>query len=628
MCGITGILSLDPRRPVERAPLEAMTRELVHRGPDDEGFHVQGPVGLGFRRLAIVDPRPAGNQPHYGNGDKVVSVCNGEIFNHEALRDDLIARGHAFRSRADVEVVPHAYQEWGDGVLDRLNGQFAFAVYEPERHRLLLARDPVGICPLFWCEVDGLLLFASEIKALLAHPAVPRQLDPTGLDQILTFPGTVSPRTLFAGIHALPPGHALVVEDGRIALRGYWDLDYPQGEAAPAPSDWEEQLEHLLRQAVSRRLQGDVPVGFYLSGGLDSSLVAGLIHDLRPNDDWRAFSIVFDDAAIDERGFQRQVADRIGARLTSVPFPAEEIDRRLRAVVRAAETPLRETYDTCSHALSQAVAESGCKVVLSGEGADELFAGYVGYRFDLARDAAGDGFADPFDGDEWEEIRARETLWGDGNFFYERDYAGFRDTRAALYAPGLAARLGQFDCTRAAAVDTSRLAGRHPLHKRSYVDFKLRIADHLLADHGDRMTFAHSVEGRYPFLDADLIDFVRRLPPSLLMHDGREKYPLRRIARKHVPPAIIEREKFAFVAPGSPALLARARDGAAEWVADLLDPARIRAEGVFNADTVARLRQAYLQPGFSVNQTFDIDLMMIVLTFQLFREEFRLSSPT
>lgn len=630
MCGIAGIYSLDGQRPVDRALLEAMTRALVHRGPDDEGFHVAGPVGLGFRRLAIVDPRPAGNQPHYNEARDVISVCNGEIYNYADLRQDLEARGHRLVSRCDVEVLPHLCEEYGDGLLDRLNGQFALAVYDANKRRLLLARDPVGICPLYWCEVDGQLLFASEVKALLAHPAVPRRVDLAGLDQMLTFPSIVSPQSMFAGIHSLPAGHALIVEGGpahSMRPMRYWDLDYPVGEAPPPPADWEEQLEHLLLQAVGGRLQADVPVGFYLSGGLDSSLVAGLIRRLRPNDDWHAFSIGFDDPALDERRYQRLMADRIGVRLHEVDFKLDEVDRRLRAVVRASETPLRETYDTCSHALSQAVRDAGCKVVLSGEGADELFAGYVGYRFDMLRGADDpEDFDNLLDGDAWEETRARETLWGDGDFFYERDYAAFRDTKAALYAPELAPRLAGIDCSRRAAVDVARLRGRHPVHKRGYIDFKLRIADHLLADHGDRMTFAHSVEGRYPFLDADVIAFATQLPPGFLMQDGREKYPLRQVARRHVPPAIVDREKFAFVAPGSPKLLARARDGQADWVAALLDPGRIRREGYFNPATVAALRDAYLQPGFAINQTFDVDLLMIVLTFQIFLEEFQMPS--
>jgi asparagine synthase (glutamine-hydrolysing) len=627
MCGIAGIVSLDPARPVNGALLQRMTDALVHRGPDDAGFHVEGPVGFGFRRLAIVDPRPAGNQPHYGSERQTVSVCNGEIYNHATLRAGLEAAGHRFQSHCDVEVLPHLYERHGEALLQQLNGQFAFAIYDARNRSLLLARDPVGVCPLFWCEVDGQLLFASEIKGLLAHPAVERRVDPAGLDQVLTYPGLVSPRTMFAGIASLPPGHLLRVRDGRIAVERYWDLDYPR-HPQPVPPDWQEELEHLLSQAVKRRLQADVPVAFYLSGGLDSSLVASLIRRIAPRDDWQAFGMVFDDPRFDEREHQRHVADLLGVRLNAVRFDADTVDRRLRTVIRHTETPLRETYDCCSHALSEAVRAAGCKVVLSGEGADELFAGYVGYRFDHAGRGADADFDGLLDEDAWAETETRETLWGDGGFHYEGDYAAQRDTRRALYGPALAASFNEFDCTRAPVVDTAMLAGRHRFHQRSYVDFKLRIADHLLGDHGDRMSFANGVEGRYPFLDSDLIEFVTRLPPGLLMQDGREKFPLRTVARRHLSPGIIDREKFAFVAPGSPALLARARDGAADWVAALLDPTRIREEGYFDADTISRLRNAYLKPGFTLNQTFERDLLMVVITFQLFLEEFGLAART
>ncbi len=618
MCGITGIISLDPRRPVERAPLEVMTHSLVHRGPDDSGFHVEGPVGLGFRRLAIIDPRPIGNQPHFSANRQVVSVCNGEIFNHEDLRRELEGRGHQLRSRCDVEVLPYLYQDMGEALLDRLNGQFALAIYDQALHRLVLARDPVGICPLYYTVAEGQLLFASEIKALLTHPAVKRAVDLTGLDQCFTFPGLVSPNTLFKGIHSLPAGHLLVMENGVVQARCYWDLDYPEDAPRQPPANWQQELDHLLRQAVARRLQSDAQVGFYLSGGLDSSLIAGLIHAQRPNAQWHSFSIVFDDERLDERRYQRMVSDRLASIHHEIPFKPSDVEQRLRAVIRHAESPLRESYDTCSHALAQAVHEAGCKVVLSGEGADELFAGYVGYRLDALR---GNNLgADPLDGDDWQEMQLRERLWGDGNFFYERDYHAFNETLQALYSPALAQRHGEFGATRHAPVPHARLKRRHPIHQRSYVDFKLRIADHLLTDHGDRMTFAHSVEGRYPFLDKDLIAFVTRLPPGLLVQDQREKYPLRCIARDYVPPAIINREKFAFVAPGSPALL-RADSG---WIADLLAPERIQRQGYFNPQTVERLRQAYLKPGFEVNQTFDVDLMMLVITFQILLEEFDL----
>jgi asparagine synthase (glutamine-hydrolysing) len=271
--------------------------------------------------------------------------------------------------------------------------------------------------------------------------------------------------------------------------------------------------------------------------------------------------------------------------------------------------------------LSAAVRDSGCKVVLSGEGADELFAGYVGYRFDMMR-ADQDDAMDLLDEDSWRESQLRESLWGDANFFYERDYGAFREMSSALYAPDIARDPKLFDCLAQPLVDRAMLRGRHPVHKRSYIDFKLRIADHLLADHGDRMTFAHSVEGRYPFLDKDLIEFVTTLPPGLLTLDQREKYPLRAIAQPYVAPQILAREKFSFVGPGSPHIL----KGGSEWVMDLLSPDKIRRQGYLNPDTVAALRRMYERDDYRVNQTFDVDLMMVVLSFQIFLEEFSIPS--
>jgi asparagine synthase (glutamine-hydrolysing) len=617
MCGIAGIVSFDPHRPASAKEVARMTRAIAHRGPDDDGFHTVGPAAFGFRRLSIVDLRPEGNQPHFNEDQSIFSVVNGEIYNYADLRNDLAQKGHALRSRCDVEVVPHLYEEYGVELMDRLNGQFAFAVYDTRRHRLLLARDPVGVCPLFYTVVDGQLLFASEIKGLLAHPLVSREVDMRGLDQILAFPGLASPTTMFRNIQSLPAGHYLVLEEGKLRTGCYWDLDYPPDARREPPADWQEQLDHLLQQAVSRRLQADVPVACYLSGGLDSSLVAGMMHKLRPESNWHAFSVVFDDADIDERRYQRMMAERIGARHHEVAFDASQVERRLRSVIRHAESPLKESYDTCSHALSEAVRDSGCKVVLSGEGADELFAGYVGYRFDMMRAGQDDGM-DLLDEDSWRESQMRETLWGDANFFYERDYGAFRDLSSALYAPDIARDPARYDCLAQPLVDRARLRGRHPVHKRSYIDFKLRIADHLLSDHGDRMTFAHSVEGRYPFLDKDLIEFVTRLPPGLLTLDQREKYPLRAVAPPYVAPQILAREKFSFVGLGSPDIL-RGRN---EWLMDLLSSDTIRRQGYLNPDTVARLRQTYESDGVKVNQTFDVDLMMVVLSFQVFLDEF------
>ena len=594
-----------------------MAAALRHRGPDEGGDFAAPGVAMGFRRLAIID-LATGNQPHSNATGEIVSIVNGEIYNHRELRAGLEARGHRFRTRCDVEVVVHLYEEYGLDFANRLNGQFAFALYDARTHRLILGRDQTGIAPLFHTRVGDALLFGSEIKALLAHPGVERRLNLRALDQILTFPGMRSPTTMFDGVDALPPGHLLIADASGTRLRQYWDLVYPT-DPAPAPADAHdhvERVDELLRAAVGRRLVADVPVGLYLSGGLDSSLIGALARKAAPDQVFHSFSITFPDATIDERAPQRAMAAALRTIHHEIEFSADEIARRLRDAVVAAEAPLKESYDTCSLALSQLVRDSGHKVVLTGEGADELFGGYVGYRLDAAGEPR--GVADGLEAMLEEELRAE--LWGDPGFFYERDYALFRETKAGLYSADVAARLADFDATREPAVDHARMTGRHRLHQRSYADFKLRMADHLLADHGDRVAYAHSVEARYPFLDSELIDYMTRVPPGLLVRDGTEKWLLRQVALRHLPPELARREKFGFVAPGAAYLLQQR----IPWVEELLSPGTIRRQNIFDADTVQRLRARQLEGGERPNATFDTDVLMLVLTVGLFLDAFGL----
>ena len=627
MCGIVGIYApQDPACP-DRSRLAAMADALRHRGPDDQGYYAAPGIGLGFRRLAIVD-LANGRQPMRCTDGSVVSVCNGEIYNHAELRADLEKRGHRFISRCDAEILPALYQEYGPRFAARMNGQFAFAVYDKNRRRLVLGRDHAGIAPLFHAATRDGLLFASEIKALLRHPALRRRVDLTGLDQILTFPGPVSPRTLFAGVASLPPGNVLIVEaDGTRRLETYWDLDYPPAEPA-APVDgqidegkecdaWVDELDAALRQAVRYRLQADVPVGAYLSGGLDSSLIAAIVNDLTPGERRHTFSITFDDGHIDESAYQRLMARHLNTIHHERAVGPAQIQARLGDIVRHAETPLRESYDACSLILSGMVRDQGMKVVLSGEGADELFGGYVGYRLDAHRANAGTRAPDL---QSLLEAQMRERLWGDPEFHYEKDYHALDQTKRALYSDALAADLCHFNCVNERPVDIRKLAGRSDFHKRSYLDFKLRLADHLLADHGDRVAYANGVEARYPFLDIGVIDVARRIPPSLMVRNGDEKYLLKRLARRYLPPEIVERKKFSFVAAGSAALL---HQNAAP-LDELLSAERIRRDGYFNPATVERLRRLYARPGHELNPTFEDDLLMLVLTFNLFLDSFDL----
>jgi len=593
-----------------------MSSTLIHRGPDAEGFFVDGSIGLGFRRLSIID-LAGGDQPICNEDNSIVLMCNGEIYNHRSLRDELEQKGHVFRTQSDVEVLLHLYEEEGKGFLNKLNGQFAFVIYDKRDRSLFLARDHVGINPLFYTISNGTLIFASEIKAILEHPLVVREVDLTGLDQILSFPGVVSPRTMFKGIESLPNGHFISVKNGDISVREYWDLDYPlAGELDydKPESYYVDGLKGRLEQAVKYRLQADVPVGFYLSGGMDSSLIAALIRKVSNGEERQSFSISFADKEICESVYQRMMADYVQSVHHEIAFDWSQISERLRDMIYHCECPVKETFNTCSLALSASAKASGIKVVLAGEGADELFAGYVGYRFDQLglRNGEEDNYETLLEGE------LRERLWGDRDFFYEVDQYPLRDVKGALYSAQVNTRFDDFECLNFSLVQKARLRGRHFIHRRSYLDFKLRLSDHLLSEHGDRMALANSVEARYPFLDIDLVEFARTIPPELKLNGFTEKYIIKRVAEDLVPAQIINREKFGFRAPGSPYLLQQN----IEWINDLLSYERIKRQGYFNENLIEQLKKQYSRPGVKLHPHLESDLLMIVLTFGIFLDTF------
>jgi asparagine synthase (glutamine-hydrolysing) len=618
MCGIAGYIDLRRERRVNQEVLSAMAETIVHRGPDSSGFFVEEDVGLALQRLSIID-LAGGDQPIYNEDRSVVVVCNGEIFNYRELRHDLGQRGHRFSTCGDVEVLVHLYEDQGTGFLAGLNAQFAFAIYDRAERKLLLARDHFGINPLYFGIFDGFLIFASEIKSMLRHPAVRREVDLTGLDQVFSFPGLVSPRTMFKGIWSLKSGHSLTVEDGRVEVREYWDLKYPRlGEEPEEKPEayYVERLRELLLDSVRYRLQADVPVGFYLSGGLDSSLIAAAIHAVSPGLDRRSFSIDFTERSMSEAACQDLVARHVGSTHQRIVFDWRETAQRLSRMIYHAECPVKETYNTCTLALSEAARGAGVPVVLTGEGADELFAGYVGYRFDRFRRRG----EKRYDLETIMEDEIRERIWGSSEIFYEIDHHAFGEIKAALYSAGVNEVLPEFDCLNHELVNKERLRDRHPVHWRSYLDFRLRLSDHLLTDHGDRMALANSVEGRHPFLDLKLVDFCREIPPHLKVNDLYEKYILRKVATGLVPESIVSREKFGWYSSGSAELLQRKE----EWVLDLLSYERIRRQGYFNPDVIERLKRQYSRPGFKLNFPFESDLLMIVLTFGMFLDIFEL----
>lgn len=620
MCGITGIFDLRGQHRVDCQTLDRMAQKLIHRGPNDQGQFIDENLGFGFRRLSIIDLE-GGNQPMFNEDRSLVLVCNGEIFNYRELRSELIQKGHVFASQCDVEVLLHLYEEKGTQLLGQLNGQFAFALYDRRKQLLFLARDPMGITPLYFAVADGLFLFGSEIKAILEHPSVERQVDLTGLDQVLTFAGLASPRTLFKGINSLNNGHSILVRDGDCSLREYWDLRYPRQEEAVCEkpeSHYVERLRELFLDSVKLRLQADVPVGFYLSGGLDSAMVASAMEMQAPGVRRHSFSINFSDKEMTEEPIQNLMAARVRSIHHNLLFDAAKTSQGLSEMLYFSECPVRESYNVCTRALSREANQAGVRVTLAGQGADEIFGGYIGYRFDNFKTQRRGGN----DLETALEDEVRQRIWGNPNIFYERDYYAFGQLKQALYAPQLQEAFLDFDCLNFDLVNKERLKGIHPLHCRSYLDFKFRLVDHLLIDHGDKMALSNSVEIRHPFLDIRLVEFACQIPPCLKVNGFTEKYVLRKAAEGLLPEQLTRREKFGWYAPGSPQFLQQKID----WVQDTLSYERIKRQGYFDPDVIERIKKQYSEPGFKLSLPFEDDFLIVVLTFSLFLDVFKLPS--
>ncbi|RFP80173.1 asparagine synthase (glutamine-hydrolyzing) [Hydrogenophaga borbori] len=636
MCGIAGLFS--PRQPPRREELAAMARALHHRGPDGQGVWHDGPIGLAHARLAIID-LDGGAQPMASADGRVQLVFNGEIFNYIELRAELRALGRHFRTDSDTEVLLQAYQAWGDGFLSRLNGQFAIGLWDAERQRLLLARDGVGIRPLFWTRMGERLAFASEAKALFALPAVPRALDPAGLAASLGWWAPLAPRTAFDGIHCLPPGHRLVVDAAGEHLSRWWDWDFPDSDPfAPVDEDaLADQLHALLVDAVRLQLRADVPVGAYLSGGLDSSILTTIIrrHTDTP---LRCFSLTFDEAEYDESAHQRLMVRHLDTRHSAIGCGRADIAAAFARSVWHAETPLVRTAPAPMLRLADSVRAAGYKVVLTGEGADEVFGGY-----DLFKEAKIRRFVARLPGSA-RRARAVERLYpwmarspgGAHNVLAQRF---FTDSRVPDGDPGFAHQTRLASTRRAWAFFTPewqhRLAAHEPaaqwrarvpeafahwqpLARDQYTEAHTLMSGYLLAAQGDRMAMAASIEGRYPFLDPRVIAFAAALPPRLKMRGLREKLLLRQAFARELPPAIGQRTKQPYRSPDSASFF---EDGQPlPWVRELLSEGSLREAGLFDAPAVARLSAkcaAGRAIGFADNMAF-----VGVLSTQLLHRQF------
>ena len=631
---MAGILSAASggAEPVGLDPLEQMAAALRHRGPDESGLYRDRRLGLVHTRLSIIDLE-AGQQPFASDDGTRWLAFNGEIFNHVELRRELEGLGHRFRTRSDTEVALRALEAWGEDALLRFNGQFALALWRAPEESLLLARDRFGIRPLYFAEPGGRLLFASEVKAIFAaEPRLARAFDPAGLDETFTFWTVVPPQSVFQGIRELPPGRWRRYQRGQVEERVYWEPSFPEagdgfaGSLPEAARSVRDALEGATRLRVTR---ADVPVGCYLSGGLDSSLVAALARRAAGRS-LATYSVRFEEPELDESRHQRRLVEALGSDHHELTVSAADVARVFPDVVRHAERPLLRTAPAPLFLLSKLVHAAGAKVVLTGEGADELFAGY-----DLFREARVRRF--------WArrpESSLRPRLLGRlypylarspvaqqalaraffGADLSQSDQPGF--SHAPRWRSTLALqRLFTPELRRAAGGAAARLLADLPaafarwpaLAQDQYLEIRTLLSGYLLSSQGDRMSMAHAVEGRYPFLDPAVAALASALPGRYKLCGLDEKHVLKRAAAGLVPEEILARPKQPYRAPDARAFVG---PWAPDWVPELLSERAIAQAGVFDAAGVARLwsKCRAAPPGAAFSNTDDMALVGVLST--------------
>jgi asparagine synthase (glutamine-hydrolysing) len=596
VCGIAGIVRHGDERPVPESTLRRMARAIRHRGPDGFGLAIESGAGFVSTRLAIFDI-PGGWQPLEEAPGGGLLVYNGEVYNHPELRRELQNRGESFSTTCDTEVVLRLLERDGLDALERLNGQFAFAWWQPRERRLTLVRDRFGVRPLHYALLpDGTLVFGSEAKALFASGQVAAAPDLDGIDDVFTLWGPRPPRTAFAGVCQLAPGSLLVWERGQIVgERSWWSPTHT--ETAGVTGD----LSEVLRESVALRLRADVPVGAYLSGGLDSSLISALARE-EAGSKLQTFSIAFKDPRYDERAQQESVARMLGTSHHVVEAGPAEIAEAFPDVIWHAETPLVRTAPVPLFLLARDVCAHGMKVVITGEGADELFWGYDLFKEVWLRDLHRSdperalqlieglypylGPASSRRGPAWRRFLL-ETGSSDDPLSSHLTRAAATGTLRALYRPELAAEAGD-------RASLERLRAELPtgfdrwssLERAAWLELKTLLEPYLLAAQGDRVAMAHAVEGRFPFLDHRVFAHAVRLPPDRKLSGLNDKIALRELAADLLPPEIAARPKQPYRAPAVDPFFAA---GAPGWVEEHLSPSALRETAIWDPDRVAGL---------------------------------------
>lgn len=602
MCGICGVVSISGVV-VDRELPSRMIAAIRHRGPDDTGIYLDSQVALGHARLSIID-LSGGHQPMAEDQGGLWITFNGEIFNYIELAEELTKKGHRFSTQSDTEVILHLYQEEGERCVNRLNGQWSFAIWDSRKRKLFLSRDRLGVRPLYYTRTKNHFLFASEIKALLECPEVHCTLDTIALDQIFTFWFPLPPRTAFKDILQLPPGHSMTVQDGTIRVWRFWDIEYspPDQIVEGAEALRAEELLGLLQDATRIRLRSDVPVGAYLSGGLDSTLIAALAKNV-VTDRLRTFSVGFEDAAFDESGYQLEASAFLRTEHSRIHCSYKDIANVFDEVIWHSEQPILRTAPAPMYLLSKLVRDSGYKVVLTGEGADETLGGYDIFKEGKIRRFWArnpDSMYRPLILKRlypyMEDIQRQPSAYLQ-RFFHINPDAVASPFFSHLPRWELTSKLKMFLSDAVQAETRSRnslseLAQLLPcgysswshFNQAEYLEAMYLLPGYILSSQGDRMAMANSIESRHPFLDYRVVEFAARLPVNLKMKVLDEKYLLKRAAAGLIPDSIHNRPKQPYRAPDGKCFFL-----SSDQLSAALCPDQIKRTGIFDPQRVSAL---------------------------------------
>ena len=613
MCGICGKLNFDRDHEVSQQLLKAMADSIAHRGPDDDGYYLSGQVGLGFRRLSIID-LAGGHQPLSNEDGTVWIVFNGEIYNYQELREDLLKKGHVFRTKADTEVIVHLYEEYGEAGIQSLRGMFAFAIWDQKQQKLLLARDRVGIKPLYYAVTAQSVVFASEMKAILVDPQIKREILPSTVDRFLTFGYVPGEETLLKGIYKLPPGSFMIVKNRKTEVKQYWDLHF--SSSSVTLKDAEEQLLEILEESVRLHMIADVPVGFLLSGGVDSTAMLSLASQ-KTDRPISSYTVGFANSGFaDERPFARLAAKKYGSEHHEISISSKEFADFLPKYVWHMEEPVCEPPAVALYYVSK-LARNYVKVLISGEGGDEAFAGYPNYRAMLWIERI-KRMAGPLTGALSGTLSLLYKLtgyWRLGNYlpllktpfesyYYSRSSSPFRFFNAhsqELYSGDFSASTSKQYSLRPVTQLLEQSRSDDLLSRMLYVDTKTWLPDDLLVK-ADKMTMANSVELRVPLLDHKLLEFAATLPSNFKINGFSMKYVAKRCLAKQIPVEILERKKAGFPVPYENWLRTDLRDSVSNI---LLDRATVD-RGYFKKSTVETLVRDNAEYGGYAKEIFSL----------------------